>query len=92
MLDDAALLARVRELGERLAEGLRELPGVPTVRGRGLMVAAEVDVDAPAFARRALVEQALVINATGPSTLRFLPPLVVTRGRDRRGAAAAWPS
>ena len=53
------------------------------------MVAAEVDVDAPEIARRALLEQRLVINATGPTTLRFLPPLVVTRGRDRRGARAA---
>ena len=42
------------------------------------MVAAEVDVDAPALARRALAEQRLVINATGPGTLRFLPPLVVS--------------
>jgi acetylornithine/succinyldiaminopimelate/putrescine aminotransferase len=77
VLDDPALLARVRELGERLVEGLRELPRVIGVRGRGLMVAAEVDADAPDLARRALLEQRLVINATGPRTLRFLPPLVV---------------
>ena len=31
----------------------------------------------PAVARRALLEERLVINATGPRTLRFLPPLVV---------------
>jgi acetylornithine/N-succinyldiaminopimelate aminotransferase len=77
VLDDAALLARVRELGERLLEGLRDLPRVVAVRGRGLMVAADVDADAPELARRALVEQRLVINATGPRTLRFLPPLIV---------------
>ncbi len=77
VLDDEALLARVRELGERLAEGLRELPGVVEVRARGLMVAADVEADAPAVARRALLEQRLVINATGPATLRFLPPLVI---------------
>ena len=29
------------------------------------------------MARRALLEQRLVINATGPATLRFLPPLVI---------------
>ena len=29
------------------------------------------------MARRALLEQRLVINATGPETLRFLPPLIV---------------
>jgi predicted acetylornithine/succinylornithine family transaminase len=77
VLDDPALLARVRELGERLREGLRELPGVVAVRGMGLMVAADVAGDAPALARRALLEERLVINATGPRTLRFLPPLVV---------------
>ena len=77
VLDDEALLARVRELGERLAEGLRELPRVVDVRGRGLMAAADLDADAPELARRALLEQRLVINATGPSTVRFLPPLIV---------------
>ena len=49
-----------------------------SVRGRGLMVAAEIAVDAPEIARRALLEQRLIINATGPTTLRFLPPLIVT--------------
>ena len=78
VLDDPALLARVRELGERLQERLRELPGVTAVRGRGLMVAAEVDRSAPDVVRAALLEQRLVINATGPQTIRFLPPLVVT--------------
>jgi acetylornithine/N-succinyldiaminopimelate aminotransferase len=77
VLDDEALLARVRELGERLREGLRDLPGVLEVRGVGLMVAADVSGDAPDLARRALLEERLVINATGPRTLRFLPPLVV---------------
>jgi predicted acetylornithine/succinylornithine family transaminase len=77
VLDDAELLARVRELGERLVEGLRELPRVIEVRGVGLMVAADIDADAPGLARRALLEERLVINATGPRTLRFLPPLVV---------------
>ena len=67
----------MRELGERLAEGLRELPGVVRVRARGLMVAADLAVGAPEVARRALLERRLVVNATGPGTLRLLPPLVV---------------
>jgi acetylornithine/N-succinyldiaminopimelate aminotransferase len=78
VLGDPALLASVRELGERLVEGLRELPAVEAVRGRGLMVACDVRADAPAVVRRALLDQHLVLNATGPRTLRFLPPLVVS--------------
>jgi acetylornithine/succinyldiaminopimelate/putrescine aminotransferase len=75
---DPELLARVRSLGERLIAGLADIPYVRTVRGRGLMVGADVGVDAFELARRALLEQRLVINATGPGTIRLEPPLVVT--------------
>jgi acetylornithine/N-succinyldiaminopimelate aminotransferase len=77
LTDDPELLARVQALGERLMAGLAELPHVLSVRGRGLMLAGELDVAAPAVARRALVEQRLIVNATGPSTLRLLPPLTI---------------
>ncbi len=68
-------LERVAERGEQLASGLRGL-GLE-VRGRGLMLAFAVD-DAPALARRLLLEQRLVVNATGPDTIRLLPPLTVS--------------
>jgi acetylornithine/N-succinyldiaminopimelate aminotransferase len=71
------LLDRVRELGQRLMAGLRELPHVVAVRGRGLMLACELDVPAPDVVRRALLEGRLIVNATGPSTVRLLPPLIV---------------
>ncbi|HTU79007.1 MAG TPA: acetylornithine/succinylornithine family transaminase [Solirubrobacteraceae bacterium] len=76
--DDPTLLAGVRERGRRLADGLERLAHVSSVRGRGLMLACELDVPAPAVVRRALCEQRLVVNATGPTTLRLLPPLIVT--------------
>jgi acetylornithine/N-succinyldiaminopimelate aminotransferase len=69
-IDDAPFLADVAAKGERLAAGL------PGPRGRGLMLAFEVE-DARDFARRALLEQRLVVNATGPTTIRLLPPLTV---------------
>jgi predicted acetylornithine/succinylornithine family transaminase len=77
VIDHPELLGRVRELGERLASGVATLPHVAGVRGRGLMLACELDVPAPAVARRALLDQRLVVNATGPSTLRMLPPLTI---------------
>jgi len=80
LCSDPELLARVRVLGERLADGLAALPYASAVRGRGLMLAIDLvdGVSAPALARRALLEQRLVVNATGPGTIRFLPPLVVS--------------
>jgi predicted acetylornithine/succinylornithine family transaminase len=76
---DPELLDSVSQLGERLRAGLEALPGVARVRGRGLMVGIDVagDVAAPGLVRRALLEQRLVINATGPGTIRFEPPLVI---------------
>jgi acetylornithine/succinyldiaminopimelate/putrescine aminotransferase len=41
------------------------------------MVGCDLDVGAADVARRALLEQRLVINATGPTTLRLLPPLTI---------------
>jgi predicted acetylornithine/succinylornithine family transaminase len=78
VIDDRALLDGVKRMGERLAHGLAELPHVVSVRGRGFMLAAEVDVDARAVVERALLEQRLVVNAPGPSTVRLLPPLILT--------------
>ncbi len=72
------LLRAVVERGRQLAEGLERLPHVLAVRGRGLMLACELDVAAPDLTRRALLEQRLVTNATGPATLRLLPPLTVS--------------
>ena len=92
LTDDRRLLDRVCELGARLAAGAQELPHVLGVRGRGLMLACEVDVPAPEVVRHALLEQRLVVNATGPTTVRLLPPLIlseaeVDEGLRRLGAA-----
>jgi len=79
--DDPQLLARARALGERLFAGLERLPHVVSVRGRGLMLACELDVPALDVARRVLLEQRLVVNATGPTTLRLLPPLIFSEAQ-----------
>ncbi len=94
LTDDPRLLGRVSELGGRLAAGLSELPHVLAVRGRGLMLACELDIPAPELVRRALLDQRLVANATGPTTLRLLPPLTISaeeleQGLTRLGRALA---
>jgi len=76
VVNDPGLLSDVADYGERLARGLAEI-GLKRVRGRGLMLAFETG-DGPGFARKALLEERLVLNATGPDTVRLLPPLTVT--------------
>jgi acetylornithine/N-succinyldiaminopimelate aminotransferase len=75
IVDDEAFLVGVGEKSERLAHALRDL-GLK-VRGRGLMLAF-AHPDAQELVKRALSEQRLVLNATGPDTVRLLPPLTVS--------------
>jgi acetylornithine/succinyldiaminopimelate/putrescine aminotransferase len=93
-IDDEEFLADVRERGEQLMDGLRTMRLEP--RGLGLMVGMHVP-RAPELARRLLLEQRLVVNATGPDTIRLLPPLTVSGGEidealSRIGALLASPA
>ncbi|HYI98080.1 MAG TPA: acetylornithine/succinylornithine family transaminase [Thermoleophilaceae bacterium] len=89
VVDAEDFLQAVRAKGERLQTGVASL-GLQ-VRGRGLMVGFYVD-EAPAVAARLLTEQRLVVHATGPDTIRLLPPLTVSDAEidtavERIGAA-----
>ncbi|HKA66741.1 MAG TPA: aspartate aminotransferase family protein [Solirubrobacterales bacterium] len=78
VVDDPALLRRVRELGRELRDGLAALDGVEEVRGRGLMVGVGLErgIDARAVGAD-LLERGLVVNVPVAATLRLLPPLLV---------------
>ena len=65
--------------GEYLTARLSELPGVASVRGRGLLLAAELTGGRDAKAVYSdLLELGLVTNAVTPTSLRFAPPLTVS--------------
>jgi acetylornithine/N-succinyldiaminopimelate aminotransferase len=74
-IDDETFLGGVRERGAQLIAALQGARLEP--RGLGLMVGFHV-ARAPEVARRLLLEQRLVVNATGPDTIRLLPPLTVS--------------
>jgi acetylornithine/N-succinyldiaminopimelate aminotransferase len=73
---DAPALAELQ--GDRLAIALRKIPGVTEVRGRGLLLAAEIPGHDAAAVYRSLLDHGLVANAVGPTSLRFAPPLTVS--------------
>jgi acetylornithine/N-succinyldiaminopimelate aminotransferase len=73
---DEELLASVRDAGALLAEGVAELPGVLEVRGRGLLLAAELDREAAPVVKACLDAGLLVLSA-GERVLRLTPPLLV---------------
>jgi acetylornithine aminotransferase len=70
--------ARARRAGAQLTEGLTALPSVVSVRGRGLLLAAEL-ADRPAKdVAGASLSAGLVVNAVTPTAIRLAPSLLVT--------------
>ena len=77
-LDEGRYDERAERVGAYLRKSLSRIPHVREVRGAGLMVGCDLDDAAPdahEVVSRAL-DEGMVLNATGPSTLRLLPPLI----------------
>ena len=83
---DDELLASVRMHGASLAAALEELPGVVSVRGRGLLLGIEIEVAAADVVDAAREEGLLVLTA-GENVVRLAPPLTVGADEIRDAAA-----
>ena len=87
---DAPLLAAER--GQELINMLEKVEGIESVRGSGLLLAAELDAKildkrtAPEVARECL-DAGLVVNGVTPTSLRLAPPLTISTEELNKGAA-----
>ena len=78
VIERDGLIAHVSELGQRFEQQLAQQPGVSSVRGAGLLLAAELtDIPAAAFNVAAL-EHGFIINPVTQTHIRIAPPLTVT--------------
>jgi acetylornithine aminotransferase len=80
-LEQDGLMARAAALGERILEGLREgLKGnndVKAIRGKGLMIAVEMESPCAELVPRG-IEAGILINVTQDSVVRLLPALTMS--------------
>ena len=83
---DDDLLAAVRARAGELEAGLDALPAVRAVRGRGLLIGAELDRPVGPVVD-ACREQGLLVLSAGPDVLRLTPPLVVSAPEVDRALA-----
>ena len=90
-IEAEGLLEAVIARGEQLAALLADQAGVVEVTGAGLMRGAELDGPYATHAVAAAREAGFILNATGPTRLRFVPPLVITAD-DFDALAAALPT
>lgn len=87
VIESEGLVQRAKVAGERLSTGLRALFPEAEVRGRGLLVAVELNGDAATEIVERALTAGLMLNATSPNTLRLAPPLVITDEELDRGLA-----
>jgi predicted acetylornithine/succinylornithine family transaminase len=82
------LLANVRARGAELKAGLQKMAAkfdfIREVRGEGLMIGVDLDVEGAPFVAGALNE-GLLINCTHDHILRFLPPFILTAQQVKEG-------
>ena len=71
---------RAQRAGTRLAAGLARLPGVVSVRGAGLLLAAELAQPVAGEVTEAALAHGLLVNAVRPDAVRVAPPLLVSDG------------
>ncbi len=79
-----------KTVGAVLREKLLGLTGVTGVRGRGLLLAAELDLDVlgerkAADIAKACLHGGLVLNAVTPTALRIAPPITITVAEIEQG-------
>ncbi|MDR3356304.1 MAG: aspartate aminotransferase family protein [Spirochaetaceae bacterium] len=79
-VNDPAFLLEIAEKGAYFAGRLESLriPCVTEIRGRGLMIAADLSSQARPMLEKLLTRGLLVLSA-GEKTLRFLPPYTISR-------------
>ena len=87
VLTSEGFMEGAAEMGEFLAEGLREVarssPIIRQVRGTGMIWALDLDREAKPFVAKAQ-SRGVLINCVQDKTLRFTPPLIVTREEIER--------
>ena len=68
---------RAQHAGARLAAGLATLPGVVSVRGAGLLLAAQLATPTAKEIASAALDAGLLVNPVRPDAIRVAPPLLV---------------
>jgi ornithine--oxo-acid transaminase len=83
VLVDEGLVENAAKMGEYFIEGLHRLepPHVKEIRGRGLMIAIEFEPEAGGAKPfvKAMAKKGLLCKETHTHTIRFAPPLVITK-------------
>jgi acetylornithine/succinyldiaminopimelate/putrescine aminotransferase len=83
------ILGNVNRVGGVLKRGLERLaneqPLISSVRGDGLLLAMDLTADRASDVVRLGIDEGVLLNSTGPNTLRFAPPLTLSEAEAEEG-------
>ena len=85
------LLPQITATGDWLMGALAALPGVASVRGRGLFIGVVLEAPVAQVLAAKALERGIIMNAPRPDVIRLVPPLIVTQ-EDLQLLLDAWPS
>ncbi len=78
-LIDADISDNAAVVGAYFMEQLASVPNVKEIRGKGLLVAIELDAPVALKVKEACMSKKLMVTAIGTSIIRMVPPLIVTK-------------
>ncbi|MDR2273808.1 MAG: aminotransferase class III-fold pyridoxal phosphate-dependent enzyme [Sphingobacterium sp.] len=78
VIHNEKLMANAAEVGTFLMKELSGMTGVTEVRGKGLMIGVEFDMDICQLRQKLLFDEKIFTGYAGVYTLRLLPPLCFT--------------
>ncbi len=73
------LIDNALQTGRYLLEKLRAMPLLTDVRGKGLMIGADLPMESAPLRRRLLFEEKIFVGSAGKNTVRLLPALNISR-------------
>ena len=78
VIESKKLMQSAKVFEEKIKKSLSTTPGVSEVRGRGLLLAIELNRPIAKKIAIAMLEAGVVVNAANDQTIRIAPPLIVT--------------
>jgi acetylornithine/N-succinyldiaminopimelate aminotransferase len=85
---DENLPKNAEKMGKYLTQKLlaikEKFPVIKEVRGRGLIIGAELDMEGKELVNQAL-KHGLILNCIGTNIIRFVPPLIINEGQIDEG-------
>ena len=79
VMEKENLLANAAEVGNYLMEGLKQIPELQNVRGRGLMIGFDVPENLKDLRKKLLWENKIFTGEAKPNVIRLLPSLALTK-------------